>query len=186
MKNRYISILMTPLLFLSSCCLTYDYINEDKYDVGYSNIEKRAYIGSIYADDDNCQIELPNEYNDIKIKDLGGYFGRGVPCPFSISLKSDFFDNEIESCADYGLFLSNYNKYDEIIDIHVYVTLPTYLEKIVYTSKEVYVANHDNKLIAYRPLVSFQIDDENKYFYTSEGKIYYKNNDKLVDGFVYE
>ena len=78
------------LLFCSSCSLTYDYIEEDNIDIGYSKIERSAYIGRISCKEtEEGNIILPSKYNNIVIKELGGYFGRGVPTAFGIDILID-------------------------------------------------------------------------------------------------
>ena len=98
------------LLFCSSCSLTYDYIEVDNIDIGYSKIERSAYIGRVSCkDSEDRNIVLPSTYNNIVIKELGGYFGRGVPTPFGIdilinpSLMSTTFEEKNIMLPEYHL-----------------------------------------------------------------------------------
>ena len=43
---------------------------------------------------DETEITVPDEYNGIPITILGGYFGRGVPSPFTISLAKKYINAE--------------------------------------------------------------------------------------------
>ena len=82
-KELLCSLSILSLLFCSSCSLTYEYIELDNIDIGYSKIERSAYIGRVSSkDSEDRNIVLPSKYKNIVIKELGGYFGRGVPTPF--------------------------------------------------------------------------------------------------------
>ena len=43
----------------------------------------------------------------------------------------------------------------------------------------------DGEKIAYCPRVSIICDEDNKTFYSKDGKLYYRQDDTLVDGFNY-
>ena len=195
-KFMFISSILSSF-FCSSCSLTYDYIEEDNIDIGYSKIERSAYIGRISCKEtEEGNIILPSKYNNIVIKELGGYFGRGVPTPFGIDIliNPPLSYEEMYTTKEEYIYQSDLNWWDdyEVTTYKYYITLPSKLEKVTYTAcKEIFVVTtkeEDNSIFAhiYRPVYHFFIEEENPYFYTEEGKLYNKKTNQLYEEFLYE
>ncbi|MGN1295622.1 MAG: hypothetical protein ACI4U5_04370 [Bacilli bacterium] len=197
-KLIHLLSLLPLLLCFFSCSLTYEFIQLDNIGIGYSKIEKSAFIGNVsYKEGDDDHIVLPSSYNNITIKDLGGYFGRGVPTPFGINIyvsPSFPYEDKYITLEEYIYdqdYLKWWNDY-EIISYKIYLTLPDKLKNIKYTScKEIVVVttkNEDDTIHAliYRPVYYLIIDESNPYFYTEDGKLYNKQNNQLYEDFLYE
>lgn len=195
-KFMFISSILSSF-FCSSCSLTYDYIEEDNIDIGYSKIERSAYIGRISSKEtEERNIVLPSKYKNIVIKELGGYFGRGVPTHFGIDIliNPSFSYEEMYTTKEEYIYQSDLNWWDdyEVTTYKYYITLPSKLEKFTYTAcKEIFVVTtkkEDDSIFAYiyRPVYYFFIVEENPDFYTEEGKLYNKKTNQLLEEFLYE
>ena len=184
-------------VLLCSCSLFYCYEKNGAFGIGFSKIENSAFVSDVdYNYGDDKKIVLPSEYNGIKIKALGGYFGRGVPAPFclSVDVKSILFGaDEYYATSERYLYDKTTGWWDEteIVDCRVDIVLPEYLEKAEYLLlDEIFVAEfkkENGKTLAkiFRPTFSFSISENNKNFFTENGKLYYKNSGLLIDGIVY-
>ena len=87
MKKIIVCILCVIIcLSFSSCSLLYDLDAVDSFDVGYSTSLINAFLSSYNWDgtDETTNIVVPEKYEGIPITEFGGYYGRGVPCSFSI------------------------------------------------------------------------------------------------------
>ena len=198
MMKKAICFCFASVAFLfCSCSLFYDYVKAGAFGIGYSKIEKSAFIADFdYVLGGENRIVLPSEYKGIKIKTLGGYVGRGVPSPFGVSIN----DDEINSGAkeryvtdESYLYDENLGWWDEteVINCPLAVVLPEYLETVEFIRlNEVFVGEYvteNGKIKAkiIRPTFYFTIAASNEYFYTLNGKIYNKKDNLLISGIVY-
>lgn len=200
--KRIINIILSVLfcgIFLfcaSSCSLFYDLVEENGIAIGYSKVEKNGFISCVeWKTGSPKDIVLPSEYNGFVIKELGGYIGKGYPCPFCVSV------NVREIYADADDYFSTDEKYlhdetlswwdeVEIIDYDFCITLPDKLETLTYIDSSVQVAEYvqeDGTVLAkvIRPTCYFYIAESNKTFYTQNGCLYYKKNNERAEGFIY-
>lgn len=191
-----VSLVLCSAAVFSGCSLFYDYTYENGVGIGYSKIEKSAFVADIgWKTGDSFTIVLPNEYNGIPIKELGGYFGRGVPSPFRFMIDINALFPDCDDCYA----TDEKRLYDEppawwnnaeITNCDFVITLPSRLERIRYVSMDVFVAVYNLedgtvfvKII--RPTYYFYISGENAAFYTKDGKLYDKKTNALIDEFVY-
>lgn len=192
----FLSIAFIFFVFLlSGCSLSYNLDKNGNMDIGYSKQDKEAFIAHVYVDlDTEIDIVLPDTYKNCTVTKLGGYIGRGVPCPFEIIYKVedenivDKFSIENDYLEEYSKKWSSY----ETITITCNVKLPKNLKKLYYMHvDDLYVVKYkdeDNKIKVkvYKTIFKFEIDKDNKLFYTKDGKLYYKLKDELVTKFIYE
>ncbi|GEM_PF-2015323 len=200
MKKSIVILILFALLFLcsSSCCMFYD-IEDETYEghemcIGFAEKTNCGFIGYVAVESgDGETVVLPDEYRGIPITELGGYMGRGYPCPFLIE---PIF---IEEDEEHTVFQSSVEFFEEKTgkeylyrDIVYHVVLPKHLKEIVFVHGDAYyfVENNDEAstepITVYRILYEFEMDEENPYFYTEDGKLYEKKTSALVDDFLYE
>ena len=123
-----------------------------------------------------------------KIKCLGGYFGKGVPSPFFIDcssylgIKSDV-DETVGSLTT-SMDPSMIEPGTKVVYTDFTIHLSKYIEKI-YARADATEYTVKGEKIAYCPRVSIICDEDNKTFYSKDGKLYYRQDDTLVDGFNY-
>lgn len=139
---------------------------------------------------DNTDITIPDEYDGVPIKRIGGYHGSGVPTPFRISLLDVINAPESsEYCAVYGGNISEYEISEEysvenvVFNLHIGKNIET-IEYVVMDEYYPHI-NEDNSITFYHPVVNITCSEENKKFYSEEGKLYYKKSGELVEDFEY-
>ena len=142
------------------------------------------------GNEENMEIVIPDKYNSHDIKKLGGYYGRGVPAPFTIDDTSWMNPADGSGMTPNGITVS----YDMLFDHSVEYS------EIVYHDFDLYIGNSvdgitgnpvvtvytvDGVKTAYCPRVTAYCDADNETFYAYDGKLYYRENDQLVDEFIY-
>lgn len=178
--------LMGALLFsLTACSLFYDFEHVDCFGIGYSKREKNAFISSCRwdGDRDNMTFIIPDDYNGIKIRDLGGYFGRGVPCPFGISVNTEevtFVSSETFGDDDYESLVFTVVLGKSISNVK-YVVGKNYFGTNTQNENGEYISDTLYKVVYY-----FEVSPENPTFYSENGKLYNKSDGSLIDEFFYE
>ena len=141
---------------------------------------------------DETEITVPDEYNGIPIKMLGGYRGRGAPSPFSISLAEKYMN--AEEGSDYNFIFSSDISEDDIKDeytvenIKFVLNIGKNIKKIEYVAMDTYYPhiNDDNSITFYHPIVEINCSEDNKYFFSKDGRLYDKKSGEEVEGFAYE
>ena len=197
MKKSIVFLLCFVIcLSFSGCSLMYDHqINAvGKFDVGYSKMLNNAFLASYHWDgsDEAKNIVIPEEYQGIPITDLGGYYGRGVPCAFGVSF-SESLQNEFCSEAN-EWFVSN--TYEDIEGVEtIYLNFNLHISKNIkqitaHTLDIFYEGMYSNgedyhPIIMVVPLYNITCDEDNDTFYSENGKLYYKNDDALVADVLY-
>lgn len=140
------------------------------------------------GDPEKTDIIIPEKYGRQKIKCLGGYFGRGLPSPFFIDcssylgIKSDV-DETVGSLTT-SMDPSMIEPGTKVVYTDFTIHLSKYIEKI-YARADATEYTVKGEKTAYCPRVSIICDEDNKTFYSKDGKLYYRQDDTLVDGFNY-
>ena len=195
-KLILITLLILMISFFCGCSLLYDYeiYAAGSFDVGYSKSLKNAYLGLYRWDgtDDGMCIMVPEYYNNIQIKGLGGYYGRGVPTSFGIApteeAKNMLCPNAtqwayathtphiVANSVQYLRFTVNISKYiQEIENVSVGgIIVAEYADK------------DETKYNIYILTCYVTCDEDNKTFYAKDGKLYFRKNNALVEGFIYD
>ena len=196
-------VFIIPLLLMFRQCsysYTYDFEYSDEQNAGFyvSEKAKDAFCVDVYLKDGESKIVIPDEYRGYKVSALGGFIGRGAPCPFEIHISEKALEtlgcNEI--CGDYYLE-KNYNYHvqeGEYENLYLYIHIGKNINEIKRVldrdSFLFYAANITENEgeeaqidIVYKVFAYYIVDEENKTFYSKDGKVYKKENDNLVLGF---
>lgn len=196
MKKLAALVTALIMMFLLSACTYGEEVVVDGYHIMYGNYvfeNLPNWDGTAVGfyewdgDDNNMDVVIPDEYDGMKIRCLGGYLGTGLPCPFTINitrclaLKSD----PGEETANWmgGYFDAHKDELSEII----YKDFNLYLGKNI---ESIYCAFHpivytiNGEKIAYIPRVRVYCDEDNYYFYSEDGKLYHRGGTP-VEGFIY-
>ena len=187
---------VTLLVTLTGCSLLYDheYCAVDSFNVGYSKALSDAFVGTYNWDgtDEGMNITIPEYYNDIKIKGLGGYFGRGVPTPFNI-VPDEEARNILCPSATGWSYVNKTTNIDANTVQYLKFTLniSKYIEKIEnLNAGEIivaeYVEKEETKYNVYVLTCYVTCDENNKTFYAKDGRLYFRKNDAIVEGIIYE
>ncbi len=139
-------------------------------------------------------IYIPDEYDGIKIKELGGYIGRGSPSPFRIQYE---YNPKIRELTDkstdefYGTGVGSFASTaegDDVFDEVIYDDFTLHIGKNIKNIDafdDVYLFDlKDGRKAAYCPRVYVICDEKNKNFYSEDGILYNKDGTK-VEGFAY-
>lgn len=118
------------------------------------------------GDPEHRTITIPDEWNGKKVRTLGGFFGKGVPYPFTISfLPTEETLRGGETDDDGTVY------FDFTLNVGRYVSEIT--------------AQTDEPQDGYCIRVHAQCDEKNKTFYSEDGILYHRSTGEPVAGFQY-
>ncbi|MGN0814977.1 MAG: hypothetical protein ACI4MH_07080 [Candidatus Coproplasma sp.] len=173
------------LLIVCGCSLFYsaEISDDGQYHFGVSN--RDAFLISYVWDgtEEGKTLVIPDEFNGVPVTRLGGYTGRGCPCPFGIwlpeaysndsdcDLSDDFFDNQ-ETVDNW--FPDGY----EIIEITFTVVLGKNVQSLYYSNGDNYyrqftTEGQPTKL--YKAVFCYSCSEDNPKFYSQDGVLYEKS-----------
>lgn len=193
-KTVALSIITVIFLFMLCSCAYSKEVESGDFSIGYGsymlsnkfNIDGAGVCGYTWdGNEANTDIVIPDSYDGQKIKQLGGYFYRGVPSPFCIDSYSAISDADSVSTIPYESAVEGYTKGEDIIYRDFTLHIGKNIDKIYSNCDVVYVAAVDNKVYSYCARVYIVCDEDNETFYSKDGKLYYQKSDELVNGFVY-
>ena len=201
-KTRFLKIvsvltLCFMLFSLAGCSLFYDgeRTEDGRMFIGYSKLYKQAFVGMIWYSAEDTEFVLPDEYNGIPVTTLGGYIGRGYPCPFDFSMEfPEKFQQYREEQRAFGTTDPVFDETRDGWETFVFtIRLGRNIREIKYTEPCAYygieIDNGDGTYtsdILYMLVPYFIVPEENETFYAEDGKLYYKQSKELVDEFIYE
>ena len=195
-------IIIIVMMFLGEFSLPWSLINagyegtevkKDAWDFVLDGSEKTARSAMIWnwywdGDPEHTVIEIPDEYSDgIKIRSIGE----------RKSAYTKFFRVKLEEGFD-GVFLTGVLKEvdgipysettteegvenDHVKDLVFTVKVGKNIDKDIITRSTYYkLQNKDGSVVYYKVVLNYEVDPENPKFYSSEGKLYYKDTDKEV------
>ena len=199
--KKFLTIILSIslMLSLSGCIfeetsLLYSDIKEiDGFHIVINNTANCCFVGDYNCTEytENLEITIPDDYDGIPIKRIGGYYGRGVPTPFSISL-ADLYMNAPEDSYYDTVFNGDINMFEipdkyVIEDIIFNVNIGKNIEVIEFVVMDKYYPhiNEDGSIVFYHSVVNINCSEENKHFYSKGGKLYNKKTDELISDFAY-
>lgn len=153
------------------------------------NPDGAAVSGYVWdGDPEKTDIVIPEKYGKQKIKCLGGYWGKGAPRRFYIDSDSHLgIKSDLDERGDEMTQRMNPSMIEPDTKV-IYTDFTIYLSKYIeniFARAFGTVYTVDGEKIAYCPRVSIICDEDNKTFYSKDGKLYYRQDDTLVDGFNY-
>ena len=197
MKKLLTLILTVSLLICLSGCFTENIAfcytesaRQDGFNLAINKTANCCFAGGFECTEytDCMQISIPDEYNGIPVTQLGGYFGRGVPSPFSINVdmrlsENDAYPDTYPSSYSFSSLPAGSKTKDILFNLYIGKNLKT----IEFVDMDCYnpFFNEAGEVIYYHPVVYVTCSEENPNFYTKDGMLYYKNTDELVTEFAY-
>ncbi len=182
-------ILLPGIQYLLICvglnyAVTHNYTdivwNVDGYDYLIREKNKKAGVCSYTYDPEagDKVIVIPESYEDYPIQSLGGYIGRGGPCPFEIELEG------VHATSGEGDSYGSYAAYAQGKGLH-----------LVYEDVVLNIGPNIREIFAYQDgmragktlyvvRVYVNCDPDNPKFYSRDGVLYNKFGE-VVDGFIY-
>ena len=198
MKKPFILVLLSTILLFSfcGCCLLYDYelYAIDSFNIGYTKLLKDAYVGDYNWDgsDEGKTIIIPETYGNCTISALGGYSGRGYPSAFQIIPTEDARNILCPNATEWSYVSSTQNIEPNSVQ---YLRFKVHISKYISDINELnaggiilaeFIEGEETKNNVYVLICYVTCDEENKHFYAKDGKLYFKENDMLVDDIFYE
>lgn len=189
-SKKFLYIILAAIM--CACALTactysqYESFEEGNINGGYNKHD--AFVGMCFWDGGDKVIELPDEYNGLPVTTLGGYIGIGSPDPFAIVLRDenyrmyrDSFINAIELPDD------EYETITFTVKIGKNLRgIEDALGKLFFGIETIDENGNEIIDIVYKVAYYFEVDSNNKTFYSKDGKLYNKSDDTIVDTFFYE
>lgn len=194
-----IALFLCLTLFLSGCLLEgisffyTDYVEADGFTFAVNKVARCCFVSHYDCTKytENLEITIPDDYNGIPIKRIGGSSGSGFPAPFCISLY-DLYVNAPEGGEYRGTFSRDAveceNPEDYTVEDVVFtLNIGKNIEVIEWVDMDAYYPhiNEDGSITFYHAVVNITCSDENKYFYSKDGKLYDKKTDELISDFAY-
>ena len=199
-KILLITLLISFILCLSGCSfedvslLYSDSSEKNGFHIAINKTANCCFVGSYNCIEytDNLEITIPDDYEGIPIKRIGGYYGTGLPTPFMISV-ADLYMNASKGSEYDAVYSGDIRDYlisenYTIEDIGFYLNIGKNIETIEYIDMDNYYPhiNEDNSITFYHPVVSVNCSEENKFFYSKDGKLYNKATNELISDFAYK
>lgn len=135
----------------------------------------------------DMEITIPDEYEGKPVKRIGGYYARGVPTPFCIDI-SDLYLNAPEGSEYHQTVYSTVDEAQyKVVDLPFVLNIGKNVDSIVYVENEYYpYIEEDGSVVYYHPVVSINCSEENKCFYSENGRLYSRKDNSLVEDFDYK
>jgi len=133
---------------------------------------------------EHTAIEIPDEYNGAKIRSIGERAGADTRV-FRVKLDEGFdgvfLTGVLEEVDGIPYKTEEGVENDHVKNLVFTVKVGKNIDKDIITTGTYYkLQNKDGSVVYYQVVFYFEVDSENPKFYSSEGKLYYKSNDKEV------
>ncbi|MBQ8397843.1 MAG: hypothetical protein IJX53_06570 [Clostridia bacterium] len=190
-----ISCLLIILLVMSmfSCAAQSSMFYHDGSTVNgvefYVNqVGRRAFVGMYTWDgsDAGKTIVIPDKVDGMRVDELGGATGIGVPTPFIIQFPESYNIDGYYSGSPDNYHLEEAYTIEEIVfSLHLGKYVEFCESMFIEFTSHPCTTLEDGSKIFYRTSVYVTCDEENKTFYAKEGRLYRREDDSLVDAFYY-
>ena len=191
-------LLVSFILCLSACDLDgvayfYSYAGEyNGFGIDVNKLANCCFVSGYTCTEytEGMEITIPDDYNGIPIKRIGGFSGIGAPSPFGIDL-SQLYMNAPEGSRYQSIFADHpdlFNIADEytVEEVVFQLHIGKNIEVVDFIMNDYYPhINEDGSIIFYHPVVYITCSEENTTFYSKDGKLYYKSTNALVEDFAY-
>ena len=168
------------IVLLGGCTGYEDSETIDGVNYWINSFEKQAFAGECnwQVSDEPADITIQETVNKATVTKLGGFFGTGVPSPFSLVADADtyqFAGSEIYA-SEYGLPIVTK-------DVPITIHLPKTIEEVKYTQAPLYFGNLTEEGVVefLHPQILIDCSDENQTFYSENGILYRKDDHSIID-----
>ncbi|MBR7063186.1 MAG: hypothetical protein IKI42_09160 [Clostridia bacterium] len=181
-----VSVLLVLLIGLSGC--TGFYGKNDGLSgclsVRVSDWKTRAFAAEYYWDGftsaETLTIDIPDEYKGTPVTALGGYIGTGVPTPFTVVPSTN---SQLE--LDHADFVVLSQLEDDTVinyeEIYFTVNIGKNLKEInSVIRRNIPIRMPDGTVTVYEIDYLFNCSEENRTFYSRDGILYNRSDDKPV------
>lgn len=198
MKRLSAFVLILAFVFTFSGCQFLDsslFYSEDAhwdgFDIHINKTMKKCFVGQYNCTEytDGMEITVPDSCDGVPVTTLGGYFGKGVPTPFNISVADIYMNTEDDMVWSFDSINSKSVATEyEITELEFVLNIGENVSEIRNVKMDVYYPhiNDDGSTTFYHPVVIIECDEDNERFYSKDGKLYDKKTDELIEDFAYK
>ena len=198
MKRLSAFVLVFALVFVFSGCQLLDsslFYSEDAYCDGVQiYINKAAgkcFVGQYNSTEytENMEITIPDYCEGVSVTTIGGYYGKGVPTPFVITVADVYMNSNDNMVWNFDSITSTSVATEyEIAELEFVLNIGENVSEIRNVNMDVYYPhiNDDGSTTFYHPVVYIECDEDNRHFYSDDGKLYDKKTDELIVDFAYK
>ena len=165
-------------------CYLYLTRDERKGTLFYRSQGKKAAVDGLIFDPYSgvTEFTIPDSYGEYPVVALGGYVGRGAPCPFDIRVKG--IQSSLGVSPSGGTFGKVDGKKVDVIYHDVTLNLGANIKEIFANQSGHYVETGGDRGEVHVVRVFFNCDPSNRQFYSENGRLYDKKGN-LVEGFFW-
>lgn len=166
---------------------------KDGFYIAINKIANCCFVGSYDCDkySENMEITIPDYYDDMPVKRVGGYSGRGVPAPFAISVAGLYMnapeDSEFDAVYTGDIHNFGFDEDYTVENLEFTLNIGKNIDTIANVRMDGYYPhiNADGSVTFYHPVVNINCSEDNEHFYSKNGKLYVKETNELVTDFAY-
>ena len=143
MKKFFALFLCVLLAVLMSGC-SLDYSNQaDEGCFSFAYGDKAAFVTAYRWDgtDEAMTIVIPEEYDGRRIESVGGFFGRGLPMPFSVDISACFPEDALLDSAEVTAI-------DETVQLNFTLVVPKRISDVKFEESQ-WIVSKDGKTVEY-------------------------------------
>lgn len=151
--KKIFALMLCVLLAVLMCGCSLDYSqqgSEGSFSFAYG--KKKAFVTEYRWDgsEENMTIAIPEEYDGRTVVAVGGFYGRGLPMPFTVDL-SGYFPEDIQWADDAAVP-------DETVELYFTLILPKSVEDVSWEGGS-WVTEEEGKIVAYEVHIATQAAD---------------------------
>ena len=155
---------------------------------GYNKLRRKSFCYSCEWYGGDTSFVIPDEFMGYPVTTLGGYIGRGFPCPFGVRVYSDDYN-----CGWSDEIFDIWHKEDDDFEILTFsIHIGANVKEFDGIAGKEYLVNRTETAdgeyeedVIYKVVYSFTVDEKNKTFYAENGKLFYRSSGELVEDFYY-
>lgn len=170
-------------------CYGYELGEWQDFSVGYNQETGRAFLGVYHWDgrEETMDIPLPDDVLDCRVTALGGYFGRGVPVPFTVELPESLGRVQEGFGEELWEDVLEANPDAEVVELPFTARVGRNLRKVEMARvTNMRVEAPDGREVLYHITLSVDCDPRNRKFYAEEGVLYQRLTGVAVLGTMRE
>lgn len=153
--KKLFPLVLGVLLVVLMCSCSLDYSEQaDEGNFSYAYGKKTAFVTCYRWDgtEEGRTIVIPEEYDGRRVVAVGGFFGRGLPMPFTVDI-SGYFPEDVR-----WVTASEAGAADETIKLDFTLVLPDRTEEIRIADSE-WMTEEEGKIIEYMVCVYTEYAD---------------------------
>lgn len=177
-----VSLIGAGILFIAGMIIAFTAWQSDSVgnlSVYYNKVTRSCFAGAFKWDgnQDNMVFSVPDEYNGISVKSLGGDYGR-APVMFYVQVPKEMHPKVTSSTFSAELA-------ENIDENTVTYTFTVKLGKNIKRVGDGFAYDQyymdENGMVLYTVRVNFECSPENGWIYSKDGKLYNKITDSLIE-----